>query len=202
MSKRRFASVFLIVLALVICTGTVYGQSSLSFTGNAPGGTNVQLVNVPNLAGNPGLTVNLTVASQDGTLTFTVTGKPVWLTVGGSLDTSTGVANLTLSTTPAALASASVTTAQTVTFALHPSDSSAPDPDLPVTLNLLFQPTPFTVSGTGTYSLGVYNGGATPAVSPTLNLTSPIVTTYPYTLDATTALPPWLAATNIPGSVA
>ena len=201
MLKRRFASVFLTVLALAICTGTVYGQS-LSWIGNVPN-NDLQLVYVQGLASQPGLsfTASVTSGSVAGFTVSTVNRPPAWLTVALPTtppgDTSQAN-NLTISTTGAALTAHSISSAQMgVTFGLTPSDAS---PDVMVTVDLLWLTavSPFSAPST-TVSLGTYHNN-TPSGSVQISVASPI-TTLNYTLDNSTPLPPWLTAATIPGTV-
>jgi hypothetical protein len=189
MLKSCSSRLLLVVLALAICTGTVYaGSCPLIVTGNGSlvnGQLNVQLAYSPGFSG--GLTSQVGVTSLNGADTFTIdtAGSPTWMnvtSVAGATPTS-----LIVTADSAAMATAGVTTTQHPQFVLK----VAGDTDCPVTVDVLYQTTPVTMDSSS-YLLK-FTGSAVQKTA-TINVPSP-VTGAVFTLDPSLPLPQWLAAT-------
>jgi uncharacterized protein (TIGR03437 family) len=178
----------LVVLALAICTGTVYAANAcpITVTGNGSlvnGQLNMQLVYSP--GSSLGLTASSPVASF-GTEAFTIdtTATPPWMQVtaaDANLPTT-----LTITADQAAMASAGVTTTQHPQFVIK----IAGDDDCPVTVDVLYLPNPITMDSSS--YLMRFTGVA---VQKTATITVPNPVSAAFTLDPSLPVPSWLTAT-------
>jgi uncharacterized protein (TIGR03437 family) len=191
MLKSCSLRLLLVVLALAICTGTVYAANTcpLIVTGNGSlvnGQLNVQLAYSPGFSG--GLTVQVpvfTFPEINPTFTIDTIDSPTWLHVTSAAGTSP--TTLTVTADAAAMALANVNTTLHPQFVLRING----DDPCPVTVDVLYQSTPVTMDSSS--YLMKFTGSA---VQKTATITVPTpVTGAAFTLDPSLPVPNWLTAT-------
>ena len=187
MFTLRSSRVLLVVLALVICSGTVYAAGCpLIVTGNGSlvnDQLNVQLAYTPGFSGGLSATVPL-ISFGGSAFTIDTSASPGWMSVTATA--STAPTNLTITGDPAAMLQAGVTATTHPTFTLK----VAGDTDCPVTVDVLYLPTAVTMDSSS-YLLR-FTGTA---VTKTATITVQDPVSADFTLDPTLPLPGWLTAT-------
>ncbi len=194
--KLLSSKILLAVLVLALCSGTSFAATNLTLWGNdgsnndANLSTHIQLVYVPGLAVQSGMTGRVSIGATTGTTTFTVTASPAWLSaipaVSGDTD---ALNNLTVTATAASLSGMNITGNTSGTITLHPADGSD---DFIIPLDLVWVTTPL-IAGAQSYSTTYTHGGT--AATATANISIPFpLANIGFSLDPSLALPNWLTA--------
>ena len=196
MPKFVSSKLFFAVLALALCSGTSFAAVNLRLWGNdGADQTHIQLVYVPGLTVQSGLTGHVTILALGTDTTFTVTAYPPWLSAAPAVSGDTSqLNNLTLTATAASLGAASLTASTSGNITLHPADASD---DLIVPVDLLWVTSPLVPAG-GPFTTTFTHGGSSSTITVGVTIPYPLAN-IGFSLDPAQPIPGWLTP-NVTGS--